>query len=132
LKELLDRFVVMARFFQEDRIMFKRGELTHALHQRGKSFPAILKCQSRTGFKALVSFQKGFGNKASDVSRFSNINAKKERFVLKQWNSLESLFRWSSHGLHPSTKELVIRLITPTPNEVIIDLKAASHAVAQV
>jgi hypothetical protein len=61
--------------------------------QRGKSFPAIRKGQSRTGFKALVSFQKGFGNKASDVPRFSDINAKKQGFMLKQWNGLESLFR---------------------------------------
>src|SRR5215469_18824426 len=93
----------MTRFFQEDGIVFKRGELTHAFHQRGKSFSAILECQSRTGFKALMSFQKGFGNKASDVPRFSDINAKKERFVLKQRNGLESLFRLSRHGLHLST-----------------------------
>jgi hypothetical protein len=73
--------------------MFKWGEFTHTLHQRGKSFPASRKGQSRTGFKALVSFQKGFGNKASDVPRFSDITAKQQGFMLKQWNGLESLFR---------------------------------------
>jgi len=84
--------------------MLKGSEGAHTFYQRGKSFPAILECQSRTGFKALMSFQKGFGNKASDVPRFSDINAKKERFVLKQRNGLESLFRLSRHGLHLSTR----------------------------
>jgi hypothetical protein len=106
LQELQDRFVVMARFFQEDGLMFKRAEFTHAFEERLKSFPAIRKCQSRTGFKALMAFEKGFGNKASDVPRFSNINTKKQGFMLQQWNGLESLFRLSGHGLHPPTREL--------------------------
>src|SRR6266567_941638 len=76
LLQVLDQgFMILSCFLQKREAVLERSQSADAFRKGMKPVARVLKSQSRTCFKALVTLQQGQGDKASNVPHLPNIDA---------------------------------------------------------
>jgi len=99
LQVLLERKVVMARFFHQYETVLKRRKALYPLHERTEALSRVLEGERWTRLKALMALEKGGRDKAGHMLQLADIDADVQGLMLEKRYGLEigTLFRSRSH-----------------------------------